>query len=178
MPGAAGASRAAATEGGPSEAPGRSGLAGAAREEAGLDPDGIEFGAYVNVVVHPDIEIARQLASGSLTTFARFSVMHGDVAGPVDEMQRDVLERVHSSYDMTRHTRADSAQAQTLTPEFVDGYAIVGPADQCVARLLRLAQLGLGKVIVIGSSPGADVEQARVAAALMENDVLPAMGDQ
>ena len=56
-----------------------------ARAEAGLDADGIRYGAYVNVVAHPDVAIARKLVIGSLSTFARFSVMHGTVSGPTTE---------------------------------------------------------------------------------------------
>ncbi len=37
------------------------------------------FGAYVNCVSHPRIEIARELVKGGLTTFARFSILHGTV---------------------------------------------------------------------------------------------------
>jgi 5,10-methylenetetrahydromethanopterin reductase len=148
-----------------------------ARAAAGLDPDALELGAYVNVVAHHDLDVARGLVSGSLTTFARFAVLHGGVAGPVDDAQREVLERIHDTYDMRQHTRADSVQAQSLTPEFVDSYAIVGPPDVCRARLEQLARLGLQKVIVIGASPGSDIEQARRAAALVETEVLPAFTD-
>ncbi len=149
----------------------------AARVDAGLDPDAIEFGAYVNMVVHPDVDVARELVSGSLTTFARFAVMHGAVAGPVDDEQRRVLEHINTTYDMKHHTRSDTTHARGLTPEFIDSYAVVGPPDVCVRRLGRLAQLGLGKVIVIGASPGSDIDQARVSAAITESDVLPAFAD-
>jgi 5,10-methylenetetrahydromethanopterin reductase len=146
----------------------------AARAGAGLDPDAVQFGAYVNLVAHHDVDVARELVSGSLTTFARFSVMHGEVAGPVGDAEREVLERIHATYDMRQHTRTDSAQARTLTPEFVDRFAIVGPPDVCRARLDQLSRLGLDKVIVIGASPGSDLEQARRASAIFDSEVLPA----
>jgi 5,10-methylenetetrahydromethanopterin reductase len=41
-----------------------------AREEAGVDPDTLSFGAYLNVVSHPQVEVARRLARGALTTVA------------------------------------------------------------------------------------------------------------
>ena len=53
-----------------------------ARRDAGLDPGGVAFGAFVNLVCHPDRAMARLLVRGGLTTFARFSVMHGEAAGP------------------------------------------------------------------------------------------------
>jgi hypothetical protein len=100
--------------------------------------------------------------------------MHGEVQGPVGESQREVLEMVHRSYDMTRHTRSGSQQTAALTDEFVDDYAIVGPPSLVVQRLHEVAALGVGKVIVVGASPGSDRQEAAVAAAAM-GDVLAAM---
>ena len=153
-------------------------VARAARRDAGLDPHGIEFGAYVNLVAHPDLDVARELIAGSLTTFARFSVMHGTVQGPVDASQRAVLEGVHGSYDMKHHTRTGSAQTRGLTAEFVDRFGIVGPPEVCVGRLRELEELGITKAIVIGPSPGSDRDQARLAMAATTSDVLPAFADR
>ena len=52
---------------------------------AGLDPDGLSFGAFINVVAHPDLEVARDLAATGVSTLSRFSVMHGTPTGPVGE---------------------------------------------------------------------------------------------
>ena len=57
---------------------------------------------------------ARGLVRGGLTTFARFSVMHGKANGPVSDRDRAQLETLVSNYDMKQHTRADSRQAGTL----------------------------------------------------------------
>ena len=78
-------------------------LARAARPEAAI-------GAYVNLVCHPDRTTARALVRGGLTTFARFSVMHGEAQGPLSEDERQTLARLHAGYDMKQHTRADSRQ--------------------------------------------------------------------
>jgi 5,10-methylenetetrahydromethanopterin reductase len=128
-------------------------VARTAREAAGLDPEALAFGAYLNVVAHPDIDLARRLVRGTLTTVARFSVMHGQVQGPVTDDQRDVLRAVHEAYDMRRHTRADSQQATVLTDDFIDSYAIVGTPSHVVDRLREVAELGVGKVVVVGVSP-------------------------
>jgi 5,10-methylenetetrahydromethanopterin reductase len=119
------------------------GLARKMRKEAGLDPDGIAFGAYVNLGCHSDIGAARSLVRGGLTTFARFSVMHGKTNVPTSSGDREVLEALHSNYDMKAHTRGDSRQATTLTDDFVDRFAIVGSPDRCIERLQSLAKLGL-----------------------------------
>ena len=118
--------------------------------------------------------MARQLIQGGLSTFARFSVMHGDVKGTVSEDQKQVLTSLHSAYDMNSHTQADSDQANLLTPEFIDSYAIVGGPDDCIHRLIQLAELGIQKVAVIGPGAGVNREEAVKAEQLMAEEVLPA----
>jgi len=142
--------------------------------DAGRDPSSLRIGAFLNVVAHPDVAVARRLARGSLTSVARFSVMHGEVRGPVTDDQRAVFGAVHRAYDANRHTQAGTAQSEVMSDEFVDGYAVVGPAGACVDRLEEIAELGVDKVVVIGVSPGSDREDARVADETMAAGVLAA----
>jgi 5,10-methylenetetrahydromethanopterin reductase len=150
-------------------------LARKTRRDAGLDPDAIAFGAYVNMGCHTDIEKARGLVRGGLTTFARFSVMHGKANGPVSDKDRAQLETLVSNYDMKQHTRADSRQAGMLADDFVDRFAIVGPPDRCLSRLHELKALGLDKVAISGGTRGASAEDAAVGRDLVVRHVLPAM---
>lgn len=149
-------------------------LARQSRREAGLEPDGIAFGAYVNLVCHPDVAIARQLVAGGLATFARFSVMHGTASGPVSPEEQKVFSDLHRAYDMRQHTRADSRQATALTPEFVDRFSIVGPPDDCLRRLEEIAGLGIDKLVLIGPTAGADRTEAARSLETLTRDVLPA----
>jgi 5,10-methylenetetrahydromethanopterin reductase len=151
------------------------GLARAARKEAGLDPNGISFGAYITCGCHTDLGTARNLIRGSLTTHARFSVMHGSASGPVSAADRAVLSDLRNAYDMRAHTRADSRQAGVLTEAFIERFAVVGSPDRCIARLKRLAALGLDKVALAGSMRGVSEADAEVARQLLESEVLPAM---
>lgn len=131
------------------------------------------FGAYVNLVCHPDRGVARDLVRGGLTTFARFSVMHGQVSGPADEHDRATLASLHDGYDMKAHTRADSSQAALLDDDFVDRFAIAGPPDYCLERLSRLAAIGIDKVAISGPTAGTDPVEARRAMALLDEAVVP-----
>lgn len=151
------------------------GVAKEARRKAGLDPNGITFGAYVNCGCHTDVDAARNLVRGGLTTFARFSVMHGKASGPVSESDRAVLHDLRNAYDMKAHTRGDSRQAGTLTPAFIDRFAIAGTPDHCAARLRGLAALGLDKIALSGGMRGASAEDAALSKNLMESEVLPAL---
>ncbi len=150
-------------------------LARKTREDAGLDPDGIALGAYVNLGCHGDIKAARDLVRGGLTTFARFSVMHGKANGPVSAADRAVLETVRTNYDMRAHTRADSRQAGMLTDDFIDRFAIVGPPEHCIERLRSLKALGLDKVAINSRARGASADDSVVSQQLIVREVLPAM---
>jgi len=150
-------------------------LAKKTRAAAGLDPDTIAFGAYINMGCHTDIEKARGLVRGGLTTFARFSVMHGKANGPVSARDREQLETLVTNYDMKQHTRADSRQAGTLADDFVDRFAVVGSPERCVERLKSLAALGLDKVAISGGTRGASAEDAAVNRELVAKQVIPAM---
>ncbi len=150
-------------------------LAKKTRKDAGLDPDAIAFGAYVNLGCHTDIGAARALVRGGLTTFARFSVMHGKASGPVSSGDAQVLERLRTNYDMKAHTRGDSRQAGTLTDDFVDRFAIVGTPDRCIERLRALEALGLDKVAISGGTRGASAADAAVSKQLLTEQVLMGM---
>ncbi|HEY6984053.1 LLM class flavin-dependent oxidoreductase [Reyranella sp.] len=151
------------------------GLARQARTDAGLDPDGVAFGAYVNLGCHGDIKAARDLVRGGLTTFARFSVMHGKANGPVVAADRAVLEALRTNYDMRAHTRADSRQAGTLTDDFIDRFAIVGSPERCIERLRSLRVLGLDKLAINSRARGASADDSAVSRQLVVREILPAM---
>jgi 5,10-methylenetetrahydromethanopterin reductase len=131
--------------------------------------------AFVNVVCHPDTDVARRLGADGMATFARFSAMDGIVRSPIDAASEKVLHDVHDQYDMNQHTRAGSPQAGRLTPEFVDRFGIVGPPEHCVERLRQLAAVGVDRFIVVGPSIDAEQDEARLAQKMFVGDVLPAI---
>ncbi|HJM93513.1 MAG: LLM class flavin-dependent oxidoreductase [Alphaproteobacteria bacterium] len=147
----------------------------AARQTAGLDPDGVAFGAYINLACHDNIAAARNLVRGGLTTFARFNVMHGRTMGPWSEAAKAALHALVAAYDMNKHTRGDSRQADTLTDDFIDHFAIVGGPDAVVERLTALADLGLDKVIIGGRLGTSGNANAARSLTMLEQEVMPEM---
>jgi len=133
----------------------------------------VRIGAFVNCVAAPDIDVARDLVRGGMSTFTRFSTMHGTPTGPVDDVERETMAKLIETYDMTHHTRADSRQAAVLSPEFIDRFGIVGEPAACADRLNELIDLGLDKLIIVGPSMGADREQSLAAMARFPQEVLP-----
>lgn len=147
-------------------------VARSARSDAGLDLDTLSFGSYVNLGCLTDLDDARSLVRGGLSTFARFAIMHGEVVGPASDEQTDVMQQLHDSYDMRSHTRADSAQALVLSDEFVDSYAIVGPPEVCLQRISELSDLGLDKFVVVSATTGSNRDLAAEADSLLATEVL------
>lgn len=136
------------------------------------NPD-VQMGAFLNVVCCEDTDTARALASGGMSTFARFNVMHGTTHGPMPDEARTTLQEVHDAYDMRAHTRAGSPQAERLNAGFADTFAVLGDAERCVNRLRALVELGLDHLVIVGPSLGADPTDARAAHARFVRDVLP-----
>ena len=86
-----------------------------------------------------------------------------------------MLETVHKSYDMTRHSRAGSPQAAVLTRDFADEFGIFGPPATVVARLGAIIDAGVTSLTIVGPSWGADPREAERAAQRMVEEVLPAL---
>jgi 5,10-methylenetetrahydromethanopterin reductase len=132
-----------------------------------------DAGAYVPVLVHPDPDTARRQVSGAVGSYARFSVMHGTVAGPVEEGQRSRLEAVHDAYDMRSHFTQGSPQSKQLDDDLIDTFGIAGPASYVVERLQELVELGIRRVFVMGAGLGLDRDEAQAARKRLVDDVLP-----
>jgi 5,10-methylenetetrahydromethanopterin reductase len=145
------------------------------RDAAGRPADELRFGIYVPVFVHPDREVARRCIAGGVASFARFSVMHGSVAGPVDSGVRSVLGEVHDRYDMQHHFTHGSPQSAVLDDDTIDAFGIAGPAGYCVERLQELVSLGIDKVVVLGGGISLDADEARAGHRRFVSDVLPAV---
>ena len=117
-----------------------------ARREAGMTGD-VPVSAYVNLVVHDDGELAWKMAAPAITSQSRFAAMHGEPIGPVSDEGREILEKVHSSYNMKQH---GVHGADFITSDFAHEFGIYGPPSYCVDRLSQLAELGVDRFILAG----------------------------
>jgi 5,10-methylenetetrahydromethanopterin reductase len=119
---------------------------------ARTDLPALRFGAYVNAVAHPDIDMARRLVRGRLGVYARFSTMDRRVLNSLSEPDRRVAEDLLSSYDMQSHAASGARHEAALDDDFVDRFGIVGPSDRVAERLVQLIGLGLDHIVVVGHS--------------------------
>ena len=146
-----------------------------AASKAGKGPVSLKFGAYINIVCHHNLDVVRDLGRAGTSLFARFSVMHGTVSGPVSEKQREIFRTIHDSYDMNMHVREGSQQSKVMTDEFMDEYAVIGGVEYCIERLQEIEKLGISKVSVAGPSFTAKSDEGLEAAAGFSEKVMPAL---
>ncbi len=132
------------------------------------------LGAFVNVGVHPDRSVARDLVRGSTAIFARFAT-EGAPADGLSEVTRRGIERVAADYDEARHGQAGAAHARALEDEFIDRFAVVGTAAEVARRLRELGELGIERVIAVPGSLDADPQLLAESNELLAAEVLPAL---
>lgn len=96
------------------------------RADAGLDPEALSVGVYVNAAAHEDPAAARALVRGGSATFAHFSGMAG---APTRATGADasVYAALGERYDVQEHASGSAEHAQALPDEFVDRFAVAGP---------------------------------------------------
>jgi 5,10-methylenetetrahydromethanopterin reductase len=140
------------------------------RLAAGLAHQEFTICSYVSVVPHHDKALARRMASGNVASFARFSSMHGKVSGQGVTHDGEIYKQLHDSYTMRGHMRDGSPQSVHLTDDFIDRFAIVGPARTCVDRLVELARLGVHRFVATPPGFGVDAHEVRQRIAA---EVLP-----
>src|SRR5919109_1458158 len=100
-----------------------------ARNAAG-DRD-VSLGAFLNVAVHPDRALARELVRGSTAIFARFAT-EGAPADGLSEVTREGIEQMSTGYEAAHHGQGSASHAQQLEDDFIDRFAVVGPAEEVV----------------------------------------------
>jgi 5,10-methylenetetrahydromethanopterin reductase len=69
---------------------------------------------------------------------------------------RKGIERLATDYDEGRHGQASAPHARQLEDEFIDRFALVGPAERVVERLAELASLGIERIVVVPGCVDAD----------------------
>jgi 5,10-methylenetetrahydromethanopterin reductase len=146
----------------------------ATAREAGAGA-GTALGAFVNVGVHEDRAVARDLVRGSTAIFARFAT-EGAPADGLSDVTRRGIEEVAAAYDESRHGQAGAAHARGLGDDFIDRFAVVGNAEEVAGRLREIASLGIERIIAVPGSLDADPELLAESNDLLATAVLPALG--
>ncbi len=123
-----------------------------AAERADRDPDTLRFGAYLNCVINPDRDVAREAIRGGLSVFAHFSGFRGMDIESLPKGARAAARHLRSHYDMANHGLAAGDHAQALDAEFIHRFGIAGPLDEAVKRFGEIAECGIDFVRVVPGS--------------------------
>jgi|SRR5215211_59030 len=138
------------------------------------EADGPSLGAFINVAVHPDRAVARDLVRGSTAIFARFATEGAPTDG-LSHVTRHGIERLASAYDEARHGEAAAPHAGELGDEFVDRFAVAGPSEHVAERLVEVAALGFERVVVVPGSLDADPGLVEESNQRFATEVLPTL---
>jgi len=144
-----------------------------AREGAGLDPDDLAIGTYVNCVAHPDRQVARDLLRGSMGTLIRFSGMNPGNSASLTTRQAAQLSELARAYSVRQHAMRSAAHSAALDDDLIDALGVVGSSEYCTDRLSRLAELGLQSLVIAGHSRDADPVLLQETSQRFAEEVLP-----
>jgi alkanesulfonate monooxygenase SsuD/methylene tetrahydromethanopterin reductase-like flavin-dependent oxidoreductase (luciferase family) len=136
----------------------------------------LRLGAYVNAVAHPDVALARNLVRGRLGTYARFSTMSRAVLETLSEPDRKVAEELRDSYDLRNHSASGARHEAALADDFVDRFGIVGPSEVVAERLVKLIELGLDHIVVVGHARNTPPEVLADSSRRFGREVIPLVG--
>lgn len=131
-------------------------------------------GAFVNVAVDDDRAAARDLVRGSAAILARFGA-EGAPADGLSEVTRIGIARLAADYEEASHGRSGTRAATEMEDEFIDRFAVCGPAAEVTERLSSFADLGIGRVIAVMGSLDADPAALAAANERFAAEVLPAL---
>ena len=133
----------------------------------------VRWGAFVNAVVHDDVQVARDAVRGSAASFARFSAFRGSDLSRLPAPLAAAARWLREHYDMRQHTRTGVPHTAGIGDEFVDWFAIAGPVDVARERFRRLAALGLDFCWVAPGSTGMPRDVAASSIVRLAREVLP-----
>ncbi len=146
-----------------------------ARREAGLDPDGIGYGAYIQAYPHPAIDRAIALARGPVSGMASVSGMPGNDGEGQNPADREQFLLVNEVYEMRTHVMSRSPQAAAMDGDFVRRFAALGPVDEVVDRLKSVISAGVTRLYLSFPAPDSDPDDAAESRRLLTTEVLPAL---
>jgi 5,10-methylenetetrahydromethanopterin reductase len=127
-----------------------------AAEAAGRDPNALQFGAFINCVIHPDTALAREAVRGGLSVFAHFSGFAGMDIESLPEGTREAARHLRENYDMADHAQGKGAHAQALDHDFISRFGIAGPVEEAIRRFEAIRDAGVDFVRVVPGSRDMD----------------------
>lgn len=128
------------------------GVVNARLAETGRSRAELSIGAYVNLLCDPDEARALKLASTIAGMVAHFAGMKHSPVDHLPPQLKELAVRLKTEYDMAHHNQSAGSHLEMVDEQFVDWFAIAGPAQKCIDKLGVLINMGLDHVYVLGGS--------------------------
>jgi alkanesulfonate monooxygenase SsuD/methylene tetrahydromethanopterin reductase-like flavin-dependent oxidoreductase (luciferase family) len=91
----------------------------------------------------------------------------------LSQVTRRGIDRLASGYEKSRHGEAAGAYAQLLDGEFIDRFAVAGPAEEVRDRLAEINAAGIERLVIVPSSLDANRTAVQESNERFADDVLP-----
>jgi 5,10-methylenetetrahydromethanopterin reductase len=143
-----------------------------ARAAGGGDPTSLRVGAFVVVGAGTNGAALDELVRGNAGISAHFQ---RNVTSSLSRTDVAAVDQVSRHYDLYHHGLEHAAQSDALSEEFLRRFCVIGSPDTCVARLQRLAGLGLSHLVIVGGSRDIDPSVRQRSDHLVATEVLPAL---
>jgi 5,10-methylenetetrahydromethanopterin reductase len=153
---------------------------------AGRDPDGLDFGCFVQVALTDESDdSAREAIRGLVVTHARFSGFEakptGDVADAEHDRYRNAVTVMEDIYHAERGgvTRTPGGEPGEIdfypreagADDLIDQFGIAGPPEYCATRLREIMALGFSRIYIGTRAVGVDLAERN--ADRIGREVLP-----
>lgn len=147
---------------------------GQIRETVGPDGTMPSIGVYLNVCVHDDMARAVELARPGVGVFAHFTSMSDAARSSAESGDSAVYERL-SDYDKAKHGSGEAHHAKALPLDFIQRFAVIGPAEVCIERLRAIRALDIDRMIILGPRVDHFGAEADTAQQRFAEQVMPAL---
>jgi 5,10-methylenetetrahydromethanopterin reductase len=144
-----------------------------AAEAAGRNPGALQFGAFINCVIHPDAALAREAIRGGLSVFAHFSGFAGMDIDSLPEGTREAARHLRENYDMANHAKSNGPHAQALDHDFISRFGIAGPVEEAIRRFEAIRDAGVDFVRVVPGSRDMDLGIGGPSLMALAQEVAP-----
>jgi 5,10-methylenetetrahydromethanopterin reductase len=144
-------------------------------ESYGREPDSLQYGAYVNCAIHPNISLAREAIRGSISVFALTNARNSAGMSDLPDNLRRAAETLKNNYRLEETGQSTALHAKLLPDDFIDWFGLVGPWESVRERFEQLKELGLDYVRVLPGSVDMPQEVAVGTLMSLSKHILPAI---
>jgi 5,10-methylenetetrahydromethanopterin reductase len=147
-----------------------------ARQGAGLDPNTLNVGAYINIACSQDQAQARDLVRGSAAIFAHLAAMTpAQSRAESPDQETGILPKLAATYNEAEHGLRAARHSAILDDTFLDHFAVIGTVKKCKTRLAQLVELGLDRIILVPGSRDSDPDLLEQSNRRIAAEVLPGL---